>query len=137
LKGELTTMPFPITPIGDINSFDNIFDSRPDDDVATAGKYFSKEPDNTDSIKLLEIIDKYQDNIVSAAANIVSGNGEKYYNVPESINDNLLLKLKGEGYCVGYGRTVRFSDKARSALKKRYLGSENSYLKSRVKKKII
>jgi len=132
-------MPFPITPVGDTNSFDNIFNSKSNEgeDVSTASKYFAKEPDITDSIKLLEIIDKHQDNIVTTAADIVSGNNEKYYNVPESINDNLLLKLKSEGYCMGHGRTVRFSEKARNAIKKKYLNSENSYIKSRVKKKII
>jgi predicted O-linked N-acetylglucosamine transferase (SPINDLY family) len=132
-------MPLPLMPAGEPYKY-KIFDNpreTVESEMAVASRFFSKEPDDADCITLLEIIDRHQDNIVSAAAEIVAGYNEPYYDVPQTISDNLLLKLKSEGYCHGHGRTVRFSDKAKIALKKRYLQSENKFRRERVKKKIL
>jgi hypothetical protein len=132
-------MPLPIMPSGKPYEYMNIFNNKEDavNDIYTASKYFAKEPDSSDSLSLLEIIDRYQDTIITTAAQIVSGVKETYYEVPTSINDNMLLKLKSDGLCYGHGRTVRFSDKAKTALKKRYLSTENKFRRERVTKKVL
>lgn len=131
-------MPLPITPLGRNGDYDNIFGYNDINDIATAEKYFYKESESDESIRLLEAIDKHQDGVVNAAIEAVSGRkGEKYYTVPQSISETALLKLKTEGYCLGPGRTVRFSEKAQKALTKRYLSTENKFKSSRKTKKII
>lgn len=131
-------MPLPISPVGQINSYDNIFSNLPgDDDISMANKRFKEESENKDVIALLETIDKHQDHVVNAAAEYVSSSNDKYYNVPPAITDESLLKLKTGGYCLGGGRTVRFSDKAKNLLKKRYLSTENAFKAQRVKKQIF
>lgn len=136
-------MPQPIIPVGQSDSYEGFFDNntkntKPLDEIALAQKYFARDTIADDSLALLEQIDKHDDNIVNAAVNYMTGNENAVYkNVPPSISDNLLLKLKAEGYIKGSGRTVTFTEKAAKALKNKYLNTDNKYKSDRVRKKII
>ena len=132
-------MPYPLTPAGQINSYDNLFPNYSrEDEVSLANRRFVQESNSDHLVNLLEKIDKHQDGVVNAAIESVSGkNEDKYYNVPESIGDDMLLKLKTAGLCLGSGRLVKFTDRAKNLLKAKYLGGQNLFKSQRVKKKII
>ena len=117
-------MPLPIKLIGngDSNLFDQNNHETQYDEIAYAQRYFSNEKPAEDSIKLLEIIDKHEDGVINAAVTAISGvSNTEYRTVPASISDNLLLKLKSEGYLKGMGRTVEFTEKGNKALKTKYI----------------
>lgn len=129
-------MPYPLMPAGKSSEYENLFPKN-HENISEASRYFSNESEDEQNIQLLEKIDRHQDMVVAAATEYISGNIEEYYRVPESISDHLLLKLKTLGYCSGTGRLVKFSEKAKNLLKKRYLSSDNNFKSQRVKKKII
>ena len=73
------------------------------------------------TIDALKAIDKNTDIIVTA----VSDSNEKYCSVPHQIDDNTLLALKAENLISGYGRSVKITDRGRTALRDAYLTTGN------------
>jgi hypothetical protein len=72
-------------------------------------------------VKALEQIDKNTDFVVTAVTN----SNERYCSVPNNIDDNKLLALKAEGLISGYGRSVKITERGRTALRDAYLGKKN------------
>ena len=85
----------------------------------------------TNAIKALESIDKNTDLVVTA----VSNSNERFCSVPNEIDDNTLLALKADGLISGYGRSVKITDRGRTALRDYYLSSKNAMNESKPKEK--
>jgi hypothetical protein len=83
------------------------------------------------AIKALESIDKNTDLIVTA----VSNSNERFCTVPSEIDDNALLALKADGLISGYGRSVKITERGRTALRDHYLSSRNSMNENKSKEK--
>jgi hypothetical protein len=79
------------------------------------------------AIAALKEIDKNTDLIVNA----VSETNEKYCSVPNQIDDNTMLALKAEGLISGHGRSVKITERGRTALRDSYLQSKNALLDNR------
>ena len=82
-------------------------------------------------VTALEEIDKNTDFIVTA----VTDSSERFCSVPNSIDDETLLSLKANGYISGNGRSVKITDRGRTALRDSYLKSSNSYRDNKVSEK--
>jgi hypothetical protein len=82
-------------------------------------------------ITALATIDKNTDLIVTA----VSGSNDKICSVPFNVDENTLLALKAEGLISGYGRSVKITERGRTALRDHYLSSKNSMKENRVSEK--
>lgn len=82
---------------------------------------------SVNTIEALENIDKNTDYIVTA----VTDSNERYCSVPPQIDDETLLSLKAEGLVSGHGRSVKITDRGRTALRDAYLASKNALKESR------
>jgi len=92
---------------------------------ATSAKPNTKYSMN--AIAALQEIDKNTDLIVTA----VSESNEKYCSVPNQIDDNTMLALKAEGLISGHGRSVKITERGRTALRDSYLQSKNALKENR------
>jgi hypothetical protein len=61
----------------------------------------------------------------------VSESNEKYCSVPNQIDDNTMLALKAEGLISGHGRSVKITERGRTALRDSYLQSKNALKENR------
>ena len=86
---------------------------------------------SVNAIQALEAIDKNTDIIVTA----VSNTNERYCSLPPNIDDNTLLALKSEGLISGFGRSVKITERGRTALRDHYLLKTNSFKENKVKDK--
>lgn len=86
---------------------------------------------SVNALKALEDIDKNTDYVVTA----VSDSNDRYCSVPHAIDDNTLLALKADGLISGHGRSVKITDRGRTALRDHYLNRNNSYKESRTSDK--
>lgn len=84
-----------------------------------------------DTIKALQDIDKNTDFVVTA----IRDSNERYCSVPTDIDDNTMLALKAEGLISGYGRSVKITERGRTALRDSYLSSKNAFKENRAKDK--
>ena len=87
-------------------------------------------------IDLLKIIEKNQNDVVTAANMLNDIKNAKVFNVPSTIGDGELLALKTAGLLSGSGRSVSLTEKGRVALRDAYLKDPvNEFRKSRKKNK--
>lgn len=86
---------------------------------------------HVDTIKALQDIDRNTDFIVTA----IRDSNERFCSVPAEIDDNTMLALKAEGLISGYGRSVKITERGRTALRDAYLSSKNAYKENRAKDK--
>jgi hypothetical protein len=87
-------------------------------------------------IDLLKIIEKNQNDLVTAANLVNDIKNAKVFNVPSNIGDGELLALKTAGLLSGSGRTVSLTEKGRVALRDAYLKDPvNEFKKARKKEK--
>jgi len=80
------------------------------------------------SLEALQEIDRSTD-LVST---IITDSNERYCSIPAHLNDETVLGLKAEGLIAGYGKSVKITDRGRTALRDSYLKSPN-YLKENKK----
>lgn len=134
-------MPQPIIPIHQQESLSVMFgDSmQPEFQLSelqsiilntTAGSNANKKY-SINTIKALQDIDKNTDFIVTA----VTDSNERYCSVPSEIDDHTMLALKSEGLISGYGRSVKITERGRSALRDSYLSSKNAFKENRQRDK--
>jgi hypothetical protein len=83
------------------------------------------------TIAALQEIDKNTDFVVTA----VTDSNERYCSVPSEIDENTMLTLKAEGLISGYGRSVKITDRGRTALRDAYLSTKNSLKENRTSEK--
>jgi hypothetical protein len=83
------------------------------------------------TITALQEIDKNTDFVVTA----VTDSNERYCSVPSEIDENTMLTLKAEGLISGYGRSVKITDRGRTALRDAYLSTKNSLKENRTSEK--
>lgn len=145
-------MPQPIIPVHQLNNLDSLFvresDSENYDHLmgslstmqqqlmgggAASEKTAARYSDNM--VNHLEAISQEEEELLTVANSMVSGgrNGQTYYRVPKAISDSELIGLKTQGLVIGSGRVVAFTDKAKVALRERWLVAENTLRKNRVK----
>jgi hypothetical protein len=74
------------------------------------------------TMDILQNIDKNTDLVVTA----VSDSNERYCSVPDQVDDEMLFALKAEGLISGYGRSVKITDRGRTALRDHYLSTKNA-----------
>lgn len=87
-------------------------------------------------IDLLKIIEKNQNDLVTAANLVNEIKNAKVFNVPSTIGDGELLALKTAGLLSGSGRAVSLTEKGRVALRDAYLKDPvNEFKKARKKEK--
>lgn len=87
-------------------------------------------------IDLLKIIEKNQNDVVTAANLVNDIKNAKVFNVPKNIGDGELLALKTAGLLSGSGRAVSLTEKGRVALRDAYLKDPvNEFKKARKKEK--
>ena len=87
---------------------------------------------SVNTVKALSDIDKNTDLIVTA----VTESNERFCSVPSTIDDNTLLTLKADGLVSGYGRSVKITDRGRTALRDYYLSTKNAFKESRTSDKV-
>lgn len=144
-------MPQPIIPIHKLNNLDSLFEAESQNEnyehlmgsLSTMQqqllgdvpmqKAAAKYSENT--IGYLEAISTQEEDLLTVANSLASSgrSGETYYRVPKSISDTELIGLKTQGLVLGSGRVVTFTDKAKVALREKWLTSENNLKKNRVK----
>lgn len=83
------------------------------------------------TIAALQDIDKNTDFVVTA----VTDSNERYCSVPTEIDENTVLALKAEGLISGYGRSVKITERGRTALRDAYLSTKNSLKENRTSDK--
>lgn len=83
------------------------------------------------TIAALQDIDKNTDFVVTA----VTDSNERYCSVPTQIDENTVLALKAEGLISGYGRSVKITERGRTALRDAYLSTKNSLKENRTSDK--
>lgn len=86
---------------------------------------------SVNTVQALTDIDKNTDLIVTA----VTESNDRFCSVPPTIDDNTLLALKADGLVSGYGRSVKITDRGRTALRDHYLSSKNAIKETRVSDK--
>lgn len=86
---------------------------------------------SVDTIKALQDIDKNTDFVVTA----IRDSSERYCSIPTEIDDHTMLALKAEGLISGYGRSVKITERGRTALRDAYLSSKNALKENKVKDK--
>lgn len=134
-------MPQPIVPMHRQESMSNFFgdDFQPEFQMSeiqsillkpTAADRAQKKY-SVNYIRALEEIDKNTDIVVTA----VSSSNERYCSVPAMVDDDTLLTLKAEGLISGYGRSVKITDRGRTALKDHYLSGSNALDSTKGKEK--
>jgi hypothetical protein len=83
------------------------------------------------TIAALQNIDKNTDFVVTA----VTDSSERYCSIPQEMDENTVLALKAEGLIAGYGRSVKITERGRTALRDAYLSSKNSLLENKTSDK--
>lgn len=145
-------MPQPIIPVHKLNNHDALFERDYADDKFdhVAGSLSSLQSQllgggtpepareaaryNDKTVDSLEVIAKQEEELITAASTIAtSGRGQTYYRVPVSISDAELIGLKTDGLVIGNGRVVAFTDRAKTALRDKWLTSENKLKQERTK----
>lgn len=125
-------MPYPIVPLHQQESMPILFGEDQNsfqlsELQATLLKSTATGPTNkkysSNVISVLQNIDQNTDFVVTA----VSDSNERYCSVPKEIDDNTLMTLKAEGLVSGYGRSVKITERGRTALRDAYLKSDNSF----------
>jgi hypothetical protein len=86
---------------------------------------------SVNTIAALQNIDKNTDFVVTA----VTDSNERYCSVPTEIDENTVLALKAEGLISGYGRSVKITERGRTALRDAYLSTKNSLKENRTSDK--
>jgi hypothetical protein len=144
-------MPQPIIPIHQMNNLDSLFvresESENYDHLlgslsamqqqlmggAASEKTAARYSDNM--VNHLEAISQEEEELLTVANSMISvgRTGQTYYRVPKTISDSELIGLKTQGLVVGSGRVVAFTDRAKVALRERWLIAENTLKKNRVK----
>ena len=142
-------MPSPIIPVNQLNNLDSLFvrDDSSYDHLAgslsamqqqlmgggSVQKEAARYSDNT--VTHLEAIAQEEEELLTVANSLVSSgrSGQTYYRVPKSVTDSELIGLKTQGLVVGNGRVVAFTDRAKVALREKWLVSENNLKKNRTK----
>lgn len=74
------------------------------------------------AIEALKQIDQNTDLIVTA----VSESNERHCSIPTTMPEETVLALKAEGLISGYGRSVKITERGRTALRDQYLSSKNA-----------
>jgi len=143
-------MPQPIIPVHQLNNLDSLFVRESDGDnydhligslstmqqqlmgtpsTKTAAKY------SENMINHLESISKEEEELITVANSLASSGrpSQTYYRVPKSVSDTELIGLKTQGLVIGSGRVVTFTDRARVALREKWLVAENTLKKNRTK----
>lgn len=87
---------------------------------------------NSNTVKALVDIDKNTPDLVVTA---ITGSDEAFRTVPSSVDNDTLLGLKADGLVSGYGRSVKLTDRGRTALKNHYLNDTNSLDESKTSSK--
>ncbi len=138
-------MPQPIIPISQLNNLDSIFNKDTSENFsgsfsAIQQQFFDEPVQKTaktseSALSHLEAISSHEEDLITVANSLASSgrNNQVHYRVPTSINDTELIGLKTQGLVVGSGRVVTFTDKAKIALRDRWLLSENKFKQERVK----
>lgn len=125
-------MPYPIVPLHKQESMPILFGEDQNgfqlsELQATLLKSTAATPNNNkysaNIVSLLKNIDQNTDFVVTA----VTDSNERYCSVPSEIDDNTLISLKAEGLISGFGRSVKITERGRTALRDAYLKSDNSY----------
>jgi hypothetical protein len=83
------------------------------------------------TIEALQNIDKNTDFVVTA----VTDSNERYCSVPNEIDSETVLALKAEGLISGHGRSVKITDRGRTALRDAYLSTKNALMENRASEK--
>ena len=73
-------------------------------------------------VEALQQIDRSTDLIVTA----VSDSNERHCAIPSTMAEETVLTLKAEGLIAGYGRSVKITERGRTALRDQYLSSKNA-----------
>ncbi len=145
-------MPQPIVPIHQLNNLDSLFNNQPESDnydhlmgslsvmqqqlmgggapqEKTAARYSDTIVNN------LEAIAQEEEDLITVANSLATSgrSSQTYYRVPKNISDAELIGLKTQGFVVGSGRVVAFTDRAKTALRDKWLVAENTLKKNRVK----
>jgi hypothetical protein len=107
------------------------FQFTQDDSVKTAMKH------DPSAMFDLDAIFKHKNHVMSSQSERVSSENSEYFDVPSSISDDSLLRLKAAQYVMGKGRLVKLTDKGRDALKLKWLSSENIIKKSRTQEVFV
>ena len=97
---------------------------------STASKKENRKYSNN-TISALIDIDKNTDLIVTA----LSEGNERFCSVPSKIDENTLIALKADGLISGHGRSVKITDRGRTALRDSYLSTANILKDNRVSEK--
>jgi len=143
-------MPQPIIPIHQLSNLDSLFNRKSDDYDYLAGslstvqqQFLGNEPNqkvaaNKYSDKIidhLEAISKEEEELITVAHSLATSgrSGQVYYRVPSSVSDTELIGLKTQGLVVGGGRVVAFTDRAKVALREKWLQSENKLKSQKTK----
>lgn len=145
-------MPQPIIPVHKLNNHDALFERDYADENFDhiAGSLSSLQNQllgggtpapnreaaryNDKTVESLEAIAKQEEELITAASTIATtGRGQTYYRVPASVTDAELIGLKTDGLVVGTGRVVAFTDRAKTALRDKWLTSENKLKQERTK----
>jgi len=83
------------------------------------------------TIEALKDIDKNTDFVVSA----IHDTNERYCSIPNSIDSETILALRAEGLISGNGRSVKITDRGRTALRDSYLSTKNALNENRASEK--
>lgn len=142
-------MPQPIIPIHQLNNLDSLFNKGGDENydylsgtLSNIQKQFFDEPTQKTAAKTsesmldhLEVISKEEEDLITVANSLAScgRSSQIHYRVPTSITDSELIGLKTQGLVLGSGRVVTFTDKAKIALREKWLVAENKLKQERTK----
>lgn len=142
-------MPQPIIPVHQLNNLDSLFNQGADENYehligsfSTIQKQFFDEPSQKTAAKTsesminhLEVISKEEEDLITVANSLASSgrSNQIHYRVPTSISDSELIGLKTQGLVLGSGRVVTFTDKAKVALREKWLVAENKLKQERTK----
>jgi hypothetical protein len=90
-----------------------------------------KKTTGLSTIQALEEIDKNPESVFGS----VHSANERYCSVPNHMDENTILSLKAEGFISGNGRSVKITDRGRTALRDHYLNKSNKLKDDRVSDK--
>jgi hypothetical protein len=87
----------------------------------------------------LDSIYKHEDERLSHVQTVLAGQGEaqRVFGVPHEVSDGQLLSLKAAGLVVGQGRTVKFTDRGKIALRDKWMATKNSLAETRAKAEYV
>lgn len=153
-------MPMPIIPVSKLTEHEHLFEANiPELSLGgdaehgisslqaqfLGGAATGRREVSAQAVALLEQIEKSQDTILTVAESLMthgriagslgSEDESAVFRVPSSINDRDLMNLKAQGLVTGSGRAVSLTDRGRTALRDRYLVSQNHFKANRAKTK--